>query len=305
MSLANSTADVAMINLVMTGVDGTGVWQDPIQLLPMGMNGDPVDYVARIKASLPLVNNLRVLFNEHSFNEDGSLHPQMEAFLAEAVAQGYDLTICYGEGDAQNIGRGIDGWPTLSNAEAFVALQDNFADVSGAWGQMLDWMAAHAEVAQGVWGYELMNESAAYRNTVRANGAGDGLTATDFIKLYTDHTVALADMIYARAAGRILVGGWGYNGDFASLDQVVAGDSTALDLIRAGVGADLVWSAHLYPGWMGTNQATSPADLIARLTAVYAPVAQDALLITEINADGQVDNAAEALDYADFYTASY
>ncbi len=305
MSLANSTADVAMINLVMTGVDGTGVWQDPIQLIPMGMNGDPVDFVARIKASLPLVNNLRVLFNEHSFNEDGSLHPQMEAFLAEAVAQGYELTICYGEGDAQNIGRGIDGWPTLTNAGAFAALQENFSDVSGAWGQMLEWMAAHPAVAQGVWGYELMNESAAYRNTVRANGAGDGLTAADFIKLYADHTVALAEIIDARAAGRILVGGWGYNGDFASLDQAVEGASTALDLIRAGVGADLVWSAHLYPGWMGTNQATSPADLVARLAEVYAPVAQDALLITEINADGQVDNAAEALDYADFYTASY
>ena len=66
-----------------------------------------------------------------------------------------------------------------------------------------------------------------------------------------------------------MVGGWGYNGDFASLDQVVAGDSTALDLIRAGVGADLVWSAHLYPGWMGTNQATSPADLIARFLTLF------------------------------------
>lgn len=305
MSLANSTADVAMINLVMTGVDGTGVWQDPIQLLPLGMDGDPVDFVARIKASLPLVNNLRVLFNEHSFNEDGSLHPQMEAFLAEAVAQGYDLTICYAEGDAQNIGRGIEGWPALTNAEAFAALQDNFTDVSGAWAQMLDWMAAHPAVAQGVWGYELMNESAAYRNTVRANGAADGLTAADFIKLYADHAVALAEAIDAQAAGRILVGGWGYNGDFASLDQVVAGGSTALDLIRVGVGEDLVWSAHLYPGWMGTNQATSPADLVARLAAVYAPVAADALVITEINADGQVDNAAQALDYADFYTASY
>lgn len=305
MSLANSTADVAMINLVMTGIDGTGVWQDPIQLIPMGMNGDPVDFVARIKASLPLVNNLRVLFNEHSFNADGTLHPQMEAFLAEAVAQGYDLTICYGEGDAQNIGRGIAGWPTLTNAEAFAALQENFTDVSGAWTQMLEWIAAHPAVAQGVWGYELMNESAAYRNTVRANGAGDGLTATDFIKLYADHAVALAQAIDARAEGKIMVGGWGYNGDFASLDQAVMGEATALELIRAGVGADLVWSAHLYPGWMGTNQASSPADLTARLEAVYAPVAADAVLITEINADGQVDDAAQAPDYADFYTASY
>jgi Ca2+-binding RTX toxin-like protein len=306
MSLANSTADVAMINLLMTGANGTGGgWQDQVQLIPLGMFDDPATFVTRIKDTLPLVNNLRVLFNEHSFNPDGSLHPQMEAFLAAAVAQGFDLTICYGEGDAQNIGIGSGRWPSLTNAEAYAALEENFADVSGAWDAMMAWMEAHPAVAEGVWGWELMNESAAYRHSVRANGRSDGLSVTDFVRLYTDHAIALAEQIDARAAGKILVGGWGYNGDFLAMDRTIRPGENALDAIRQGVGADLVWSAHLYPGWMGTAAALSPADLVARLAEVFAPVARDAVILTEINADGRVNNPAHAPDYQDFYVASY
>lgn len=306
MALGSNTTDVAMINLVMTGADGVGgVWQDQVQLIPLGMNDDPAGFVAKLRAGLPLVNNLRILFNEHSFNEDGSLHPQMEAFLAAAVAEGFQLTMCYGEGDAQNIGIGEGRWPDLTNAQAYAALEENFADVTGAWAAMLEWAAAHPEIAQAVYGWELMNESAAYRHSIRNNGAGDGLTATDFVALYTNHANQLADMIDARAEGRILVGGWGYNGDFLTLANTMLGNQSALEALRAGVGADLVWSAHLYPGWMDTDEATTPAELIARLDEVYAPVRGDDVLITEINADGQVNNPAEAPDYADFYAASY
>jgi Ca2+-binding RTX toxin-like protein len=306
MGVGSSTTDVAMINLIMLAADGSGgVWQDPVQLIPHGMNGDPEGFVARIRDGLPLVNNLRILFNEHSFNADGSLHPQMERFLAAAVAQGFDLTICYGEGDAQNIGIGSGPWPSLTNAEAFAALQDNLSDVAGAWDSMLAWMEAHREVAAGVWGWEVMNESAAYRHSIRNNGAGDGLTAADFVRLYADHTIALSQMIDARMDGHILAGGWGYNGDFLTLRDTMLDGQSALDYLRAGIGPDLVWSAHLYPGWMGTNQAASPADLLARLAEVYAPVAGDAVLITEINADGQIDDPAQAQAYDDFYAASY
>lgn len=303
---SNSTTDVAMINLIMLAADGSGgVWQDQVQLIPHGMNGDPEGFVVRIKASLPLVNNLRVLFNEHSFNADGTLHSQMERFLAAAVAQGFDLTICYGEGDAQNIGIGSGRWPRLTNAEAYAALQGNLPDVAGAWDSMLTWMEAHPQVAAGVWGWELMNESAAYRNTVRNNGSGDRLTTADFVRLYADHAIALSQMIDARADGHILAGGWGYNGDFLTLGSTQINGMTALDYLRAGIGPDLMWSAHLYPGWMGTNLATTPAELLARLEAVYAPVAGDAVIITEINADGQIDDPAQAQAYDDFYAANY
>lgn len=306
MAVGTSTAHIVMANLVMLAADGSGgVWQDPVQLLPHGMNGDPAGFVARLQAGLPLVNTLRILFNEHSFNPDGSLHPQMEAFLTAAVAAGYQLDICYGEGDAQNIGIGEGRWPALTNAQAYAALQANYGDVAGAWTQMMDWMDAHASVKAGVYGWELMNESAAYRHAIRNNGAGDGLSAADFVKLYADHALALSDLIQARAGGKVLVGGWGYNGDFLTLEDTAVQDGTALSHLREGVGAALVWSAHLYPGWMGTNLAGSPAALIDRLEAAYAPVAGDAVLITEMNANGSVNNAAAAPDYEDFYAASY
>ncbi|MFZ9199442.1 MAG: calcium-binding protein [Paracoccaceae bacterium] len=295
-----------MINLVMLAADGNGgVWQDPVQLIPHGMNGDPEGFVARIREGLPLVNNLRVLFNEHSFNANGSLHPEMERFLRAAVAQGFDLTICYGGGDAQNIGIGTDRWPALSNPEAIRALNENLTDVSGAWADMLAWMAANPSVAAGVWGWELMNESAAYRHSVRFNGTADGLSAADFVKLYADHAIELARQIGAAAEGNILVGGWGYNGDFLTLANTQINGQSALDYLRAGVGQDLVWSAHLYPGWMGTNTVNTPAELIARLEVIYAPVAADRVVITEINADGQINNPAQPQGFDDFFAAAY
>lgn len=233
------------------------------------------------------------------------MHPQMEAFLAEAVAQGFDLTICYGEGDAQNIGRGYDRWPRLTNAEGYAALEENFTDISAAWQSMMDWMAAHADVAAGVYGYELINESASYRETIRYNGAGEGYSLADFVGLFADHAVALAQMIDVQAEGRILVGGWGFNGDFATLANTMIDGQSALDILRTGVGADLVWSSHFYPGWLETGSALSPAELVAQLEAVFAPLGDDAVLVTEINAHGEVNNPGQATDIGDLFAASY
>ena len=69
MAIGSDTTDIKMINIAMTSADGTGKgWQDPVQVIPVGMNGDPEGFVASIKAGLPLVNNLRVLFNEYSLS---------------------------------------------------------------------------------------------------------------------------------------------------------------------------------------------------------------------------------------------
>ena len=302
----SNTSAVKMINIAMTAADGSGKsWQDVAQMIPLSMNGDPEGFVGAIRAGLPLVNNLRVLFNEYSFNADGSLHPQMERFLAAATASGYQLTITYGGGDAQNIGIGNATWGALSNRAADLALRENHADVAGAWTKMLGWMDGHATVKSAVYGWDLMNESAGYRHSIKANGADATYSVASFAKLYADHMVALSDLVQARAEGKVLVGGWGYNGDFLSLGRTVIGDSSALDYIRRGVGPDLVWSAHLYAGWMGTGTVTSPADLRAKLDMLYASVAGDNVLITEINASGSVDNSADAPDFADIYVAAY
>lgn len=306
LTAATTTSGIAMINIVMKAADGSGgVWQDPVQLIPQDMYGNPEQFVAGIKASLPLVNNLRVQFNEYSFNADGSLHPQMERFLAAATAAGYKLTMVYAGGDAQNIGRGIEGWPALSNADAYAALETNYSDVSGAWSKMLDWMDQHKAVEDSVYGWELMNESAGYKHSVRTNGTQGDLDKADFVKLYADHAIALTQLIEARAAGKILVGGWGYNGDFLTLAGTKIGDVSALDYLRAGVGDNLVWSSHLYPGWMGTHLPTTTAELSSLLDTLFASVAGDAVLITETNADGKVDDPGSLLDENDLATANY
>ena len=302
----SNTSAVKMINIAVIAADGSGkAWQDVAQMIPVAMNGDPEGFVAAIRAGLPLVNNLRVLFNEYSFNADGTLHPQMERFLAAAAANGYQLTISYGGGDAQNIGIGNATWGALSNAAADAALQANIADVSGAWTKMMGWMDGHAAVKGAVYGWDLMNESAGYRHSIKANGADATYSVASFAKLYADHMIALSDLVQGRAEGKVLVGGWGYNGDFLTLDKTAIGDGSVLDYIRSGVGNSLVWSAHLYAGWMGTDNATSPADLRAKLDVLFASVAGDDVLLTEINANGAVDNPANAPDVADMYVAAY
>lgn len=301
-----STSSIAMINIVMKSADGSGgVWQDPVQLIPQDMYGNPEQFVARIKVALPLVNNLRVQFNEFSFNPDGSMHPQMERFLAAATAAGYKLTMVYAGGDAQNIGRGTEDWPALSNANAYAALQENYGDVSGAWDKLLDWMDGHKTVETAVYGWELMNESAGYKHAVRANGTQGDLSKADFVKLYADHAIALTTQIEARVAGKILVGGWGYNGDFLTLAGTKIGTVSALDYLRAGVGDNLVWSSHLYPGWMGTDVPTTTAGLSSLLDRLFAPVAQDAVLVTETNVNGYVDDPNAVLNEADIAAANY
>jgi len=107
MPIGSATNDVQMINIALTAADGSAAnWQDPTQMIPSGMNGNPEAFVAAIRTGLPLVNNLRVMFNEYSFNADGSMNPQFERFLAAAAAQGFQLTICYGCGHPQPLGTG-------------------------------------------------------------------------------------------------------------------------------------------------------------------------------------------------------
>ena len=295
-----------MINVAVTAADGSGqVWQDAAQMIPLGMNGDPEGFVAAIKGGLPLVNTLRVLFNEYSFNPDGSLNAQFERFLTAASTAGYQITLAYGSGDTQQLGIGDAGHPSLTNAQAYAALGENFTHVQTAWGAMMDWMDGHTAVKGAVYGWELMNEAAAYRHTVKANGSDGTYDTTSFVDLYATHCADLAKMIEARAEGHILVGGWGYDGDFLTLAAARIGAGSALDYLRQQIGPALVWSAHLYPGWMGTSSATDPASLTARLDQIFAPLHGDNVLVSETNIDGAVDDASQPTDATDLFAATF
>ncbi len=305
MTIGSTTADIHMINIAITAADGSGrMWQNDTQMIPLSMNGNPEGFVAAIKAGLPLVNNLRVMFNEYSFNSDGSMNPQFERFLAAAAAQGFEVTISYGSGDTQNIGIGDAAHPSLTNTQAYAALEQNFGKIEGAWDKMMDWMADHPTIRAAVYGWDLMNEPAAYRHTIAANGADAAYDQADFVTLYAQHCAALADAIAARAEGKVLVGGWGYNGDFATLANTAMGAGSVQDYLRGAVGDALVWSAHLYPGWMGTSTVADPQALIAKLNAIFGALQGDDVLLTEVNIKGAVDDPAQAPDYVDFFASS-
>ncbi|MEQ9696037.1 hypothetical protein [Shimia sp. SDUM112013] len=284
------------------------IWQSEYQTIPQGMDGRPEQFAERLREALPQVNNLRLGFNEFSFNPDGSLHEQYERFLTAAAAHGFEITFLYAGGDAQNIGNGNSAWghSDLGNAAAYEALQENFTDLSGAWASLLDWLDQNSAVAEAVFGFELMNEPAGYRFSIRENGPGEGYDLADFVQLYADHVIALSDMIQPRADGHILVDGWGFAGDFETLDQTrIANGVPALEYIRAGIGEALIWSAHLFPGWSGTDDATTREELEQILDAHFAPLAGDAVLVTETNATGTVNNFEGGDDITDLFVASY
>ncbi len=282
------------------------LWHGDHQTFPMGMDGNPEQFAAKLAEALPIATTLRLAFNEHSFDANGNLHEQYERFLIAAANEGFTILPIYSSGDVQRLGDpDAPGYGALSNTEAYAALQENFSDISDAWTKMLDWLESHPSVDSAVTGFELMNEPAGYRHSIRENGTGEGLNRTDFVELYADHVVALSEQIQARSSGSIFVGPWGYSGNIATLDQTTIGGMSAIDYIASGVGADLVWSVHLYPGWSGTKSATSTAELESILDSHFAPLAGYNVHVTETNIHGTADDITGGTTTADLFARSF
>lgn len=258
------------------------MWQGDQQLVPTGMDGDPEGFARGLRTALPGVNTLRLSFNDFAFNDDGSLHPQYERFLTAAVAQGFRLIFTYTDGETQNPAAGLDEATLYALFEGPV--QDRMLR---AWGRMLDWLDDHAAVKARVWGYELANEPAGYMDAVIAAPRGTK-TAVEarFVDLFARNMAEAAALIDSRAEGRILVPGWGYSGRFDVFAEHDVGARSALQYLRTQVGEDLVWAAHLYPGWHTGPAITDPAALATAYAAAFAPLGRDAILLTETNLDG-------------------
>lgn len=265
------------------------LWQSDFQTIPTGMDGQPEEFAAQLRAALPQVNTLRLPFNQFSFNADGTLHEQYERFLHAAAEQGFNIIFCYFGGDVQEYGD-----KTTTADQIYDALDGEVFDgVEEGWNSLLDWLDANGDVKDAVYGYEVMNEPAAYATGEDRDKSGD---ADRFVELYAQHVAELAELIDSRADGKILVGGWNYSAKFDELDTGDIDGMTALDYIRAVVGDDLVWSGHLYPGWVGTDEATTTEELEALWEAHYAVLAGDDLLITETNGKGSLVDNPDAMD---------
>ena len=258
-------------------------WQGTKQTIPMGMDGDPEGFAAGLRRALPLVDTLRLPFNLASFDSNGNLHPLYERFLKAAAAQGFQILFVQNEGLAQRSGWGA-GW----TPDSLAAHLDGtvIPRMETAFRTLDAWLERHADVRAAVSGYELANEPAAWaRGEVIAPQGIKQATLDRFVALYADHMKRLAAASGADADDAILVGGWGYSGSFAELARPVINGTSALDALESHFGDQLVWSAHLYPGWHGTDRLT-PAEIIARLEQVFAPMAGRKVQLTEFNLTG-------------------
>lgn len=264
------------------------IWQGPFQTIPVGTKSDPVGFAKGLRKALPLVNTLRMPFNIHSFNPDGSLDPRYEAFLAEAVRQHFKLIFVLMDGGAQRYG----GTPATRHATAQDirhALQGEILTrAKASFTKLLNWLDRHPAVRGATWGLELMNEPAAFKRGMDRMPKRDANGRAGFVTLYAHEMVDLGHFVQARWSGRILVGGFAYSARFDMLARAREGNRTALEIIRQGIGPALVWSSHLYPGWGATGKARSARAMPAALQAQYGMLGSDDVLVTETNLNGSL-----------------
>ena len=256
------------------------IWQGDFQTIPMGMNGNPEQFVQQMLIALPGMNCIRIPFNSNSFNPDGTLNPLFERFLAAAASQGLKLIPVLADGGAQQ----FDG----TTAEIANALNGSiFDNLRHAWTMMNDWMEQHPEVESAVYGWELLNEPATYARAIsNATGASQVAVQAEMVALYANHMIELASIISEGSDARVLVSAWGYGGDTETLSTTQISGESAIGYLREALGPDLVWSVHYYPGWMGTSGITDPIALQRVWANLLAPLGADNIIMTEINASG-------------------
>lgn len=273
------------------------IWQGDFQTIPMGMNGNPEQFIERMIEAVPGINCLRIPFNTNSFNADGSLNPQFERFLIAAARHGLQLIPVLADGDAQE----FEGTPASIAAALGGSI---FNNLKQAWTQMKAWMDDHPAVESAVYGWELLNEPAAYQRAVSQTDRNhEAEMETQMVGLYTQHMIELAGIVSEGSDAKILVSAWGYGGDTATLESTLVGRDTAINFLREALGESLTWSLHYYPGWMGTSNIDDPAELQAVWARFIAPLAGDDILMTEINAPGSTTYNPFQLDQVDTATA--
>lgn len=272
----------------------TNIWQGEMQQEPVNMRGNPVGFADGLALGLPGVRRFRMAFNTYSFNPDGSFRPDMEAFLSRMWENGYEALWVLMDGPSQETGDANTlhtQWPNsyqvMSGLQDWLDLMPRLAARHAeAWGKLLAWLVAHPEARTG--GFEAINEPASY---ARAAGRFPASAAT-FVHAYVDHVEAIYHQISAAwPAADFFVGGWNYSATFDVLrdTDMPGGGISALNYLRALIGARLVWSIHLYPQW-GPNAQTLDS-LNTWMDNRFRPILSDRKVFTEFNLqNGQANN---------------
>lgn len=263
----------------------TRIWQGEMQQIPANMRDAPTKFADGLALGMPGVRRLRMAFNTYSFNADGTMHPQMEAFLAQAATHGFEILWVLMDGPSQESGNSdslIRQWPnsyqTMSTLDDWQALMPRLAARQAeAWGKLLNWLAMRPNIVS--YGFEAINEPATYG---RAAGKFPA-AAAEFVHAYLAHVEAIFHQISAAyPQADFYVGGWNYSATFDILETTrMPSGETALDYLRALAGPRLVWSVHLYPQW-GPNAQTL-GSLDTWIDRRLRPILGERMVFTEFN----------------------
>ncbi|MDO5622870.1 MAG: calcium-binding protein [Paracoccus sp. (in: a-proteobacteria)] len=223
------------------GLQASVAWRTDTGVLLQFPGDDPAAFMAALRRGLPVVNTLRLDLNAETLDNPA----RREAWRAVALAgaeQGFRFIIDYTDGRFSGAALPVEQGGArrlplemIGPADALTRADDTqwpIEDIRDGWVRVLDFMRQpeNVPILSAVWGWEMLNEPMAYGR--KEDGA----------PIYSQHMHDLiSDPALDWGQARILVGGQGASARFQYLDQA---------LIRQAAGDRLVWSAHMYPGWV-------------------------------------------------------
>ncbi len=258
----SNTADINTSSLSTFGDS----WRTSDGILLQSDGRSPAEFFATLSGGFPEVNTIRVDFNIYTLSNPTRLE-SWRIFISAAVDAGYKLIIENSDGAMannsshfQSIKNAVGNPENLGGANALnsintipIKYDPNFdyldssveyiEKISQDWGAMLDWFhqPENQKILDAVYGWELLNEPQIYG----ANASSADLYSAHMSSLIAAHSAEFGDK-------KILVGGLNYSALFGPFSEA------SLDRIRDAAAERLVWSVHMYPGWIVPDQVLDP-----------------------------------------------
>lgn len=261
---------------------------------------EPFNYtphlVESLKAATPIADTYRIGFNDNSFDAQGNLDPQYEAFIHDVVENDVNLLFTFAGYGGGYLGKEGD----KSSTEIETALSGEYLDkLQSGWNQFGNWLDKNPEVKANVVGLELLNEPASYEHAANMAAEEGNPNLAHYTDLYATHMAETGQIVQSFYDGDIYVDAWGWAGDLKPLATENNQGISAIEKLENAFGNDLVWSLHQYPEWAGLDGADREEridwweDQIA--------IAGDApIVLTETNAKGAGANDYENDDNSEF-----
>lgn len=278
-------ADIRMVDPLYRDEDGNNPstsFKPPVAMLGGGNGGYGETQTCQIMKGL---NTIRLGTAPGWFIPNGAgsftFAPGALASFRAFAAAGAKLLWLHAD-----IYNGISYVPTGTNAQKVESLTSYvLANALEGFQRLRLFLADNPDMMAATLGLELFNEPAIY-NIYKTEMAADPVYGRPgfFEHLFADHCIAIVQQIREWWPGQIQIPLFRYNASAKDLMAKRAG-VTALDRIRRAVGVDqLVWSIHMYPGWVLPQ--SSDRGVIGAMRKVIAPLGKDRLCYTETHVGG-------------------